>query len=47
MMEQTDACEDHGHSIFVTAFDHSVISHTSARLSDIPDAALVSALDVV
>ena len=47
MMEQADAGEGHYHVIFITGCDYILITDGTARLCDILNAALVSALDVV
>ena len=47
VVEQTDSCERHCHSIFVTCFDHCVISHRATWLCDKFHAALMCAFDVI
>ena len=47
MMEQADAGEGHYHVIFITGCDDILITDGTARLCDILNAALVSALNVV
>ena len=46
-MEQADAGEGHYHVIFITGCDDILITDGTARLCDILNAALVSALNVV
>ena len=46
-MEQADAGEGHYHVIFITGCDYILITDGTARLCDILNAALVSALNVV
>ena len=47
MMEQTDTCEYHSHSVFIAALDYEVISDGSAWLGDVLHAALMCALNIV
>lgn len=47
MMEQTDSGECHCHTVFVTAFDHCVISYGTAGLNDVFYTALVRTFDII
>ena len=47
MMEQTQACKTHHHTIFVAGCDHMVITDRSARLCHIVHATLVGTLNIV
>ena len=46
-MEQADAGEGHYHVVFIAGCDDIVVTDGTARLCDILNAALVSALNVV
>ena len=46
-MEQAETCEAHGHSVLVTCFNHVVVSYGTARLSNVLNAGLLCALNVV
>ena len=47
VMEQTDSCECHCHSVFVTCTDDVVITNRATRLRNIFYTALMSSFDVV
>lgn len=47
MMEEAQAGHDHSNSIFIARFDDIVIADRTAGLSDVIDAAAMSAFDVI
>ena len=47
VMEQSDSCKCHHHSIFVAGFDHCIISHRATRLCDKFHTALMCSFNVI
>ena len=47
VMEQSDTCKAHGHTVFIASFNDLVISDRTARLSHIFHAALMGSLDII
>ena len=47
VMEQSDTCKAHSHTVFIASFNDLVISDRTARLSHIFHAALMGSLDII
>lgn len=47
VVEKTDSCKCHGDTEVVAGLNYEVVTHGTARLSDISGTASVSALDIV
>ena len=47
VMEQSDSCKCHYHSIFVAGFDYCIISHRATRLCDKFHTALMCSFNVI
>ena len=47
VVEQSESCEAHGHSILITCINYVIVSYRTTRLSDILNAGLLCTFDVV
>ena len=47
MVEETHAGKGHGHTVFIAAFDHGIVTDRATGLGNVLNAALLSALDII